>query len=108
MAVLRDSADKIIVKHKNDGYIILSLDRYSTEMDCIMIQVLQQLYIDCVNDLASEKYELLEDIKSIKQRRKAAKRLLWYYMLPQDLEDFFNSVETGSAYEFNSDNYTNS
>jgi hypothetical protein len=91
-----------------DSIVIFSLSPYSEEMECVMIQMLQKIYIDCVNDLASEKYDLQEDIESIKKRRKAAKRLLWYYMTPSDLEDFFNSVKTGSSYVFNAKTYLQS
>ena len=97
-----------MIKNNASSIVIFTLNPYSEEMECVMIQMLQKIYIDCVKDLASERYELQEDIESIKKRRKAAKCLLWYYMTPTDLEDFLNSVKTGSPYVFNAEKYLQS
>jgi hypothetical protein len=84
------------------------------QKDCLAIQLLQEMYRDAHEDVESIDFNPdngvfshPDDQKNAKRRLKAAKRLLWYYMLPGDYTEFLDSVEHGTEYTFNPEDYLN-
>lgn len=82
----------------------IDLSLTDSQHDIMFITLLQKLHRDTVKDLLRYRSEcvLLEDLKATQKRKKAAERLLKYYMLPRDYEAFLENEN----YTFNPDLYT--
>ena len=95
-----------------DPIVNLKLPLSGEQEDVLIVQLVQKIYIsahkDYVNskgDLEAQIYTHPDDIVHAKQRRKAAKRILWYYMPTSDYQAFLDSVEQGTFYLFNPEPY---
>jgi hypothetical protein len=82
------------------------------QKDIIAIQLLQEIYRDAHKDVKTIEsdpdngvFSHPDDQKNAKRRLKAARRLLWYYMVAHDHDDFIVAVENGTSYTFNIDDY---
>jgi hypothetical protein len=86
--------------------IEVEVDPNSNEHHHYMIQALQILYREHCDDLEMESYYRLEDKEDCKKRLKAIKKLLAYFMITNDFDDFIEAVDKNRIYVFNPERYS--
>lgn len=71
----------------------------------LLIQMLQEFYTALYKDIQKEDYRLIADVEYDEKILKAVKRILQYYMIPSDYQQFKASVRGECAYEFDASYY---
>ena len=78
----------------------IDIELSDVQKHVLLIQILQELYMKITKDLQKENYRFIGDVEYDEKIIKAIKKILRYHMIPNDYENFIESVKGNCPYEF--------